>query len=81
MLAPFAPHLASELWANFCCVKHHLIDKEEVSLDKNVFEQKWPEIDMDYKMVLNVYVSMRIYIFFFNICLLSFVQIYVQIRY
>jgi leucyl-tRNA synthetase len=60
MLAPFAPHLASELWANFCSAKNHLIDREEVSLDKNVFEQKWPEIDMDYKLILNVYVSIKI---------------------
>ncbi|KAH0946768.1 hypothetical protein HN011_011740 [Eciton burchellii] len=57
MLAPFAPHLASELWANFCSAKNHLIDREEVSLDKNVFEQKWPEIDMDYKLILNVYAN------------------------
>ncbi|EZA55183.1 putative leucyl-tRNA synthetase, mitochondrial [Ooceraea biroi] len=59
MLAPFAPHFAAELWANFCSVKNHLIDGNEVSLDKNVFEQKWPEIDMDYKLVLNVYVNNR----------------------
>ncbi|EFN67462.1 Probable leucyl-tRNA synthetase, mitochondrial [Camponotus floridanus] len=59
MLAPFAPHFASELWAIFCSVKHHLIDNNEVSLDKDVLEQKWPEIDMDYKLVLNVYINKR----------------------
>ncbi|XP_078034011.1 leucyl-tRNA synthetase, mitochondrial [Augochlora pura] len=52
MLAPVAPHFASELWAGFCSVKHHLISKDEVNLDKDVMEQTWPEIDMDYKMVL-----------------------------
>lgn len=57
MLTPFAPHFASELWATFCSVKHHLIDNKEASLNKDVFEQKWPEIDMDYKLVMNVYVS------------------------
>lgn len=57
MLAPFAPHFASELWAIFCSVKHHFIDNNEVNLDKDVLEQKWPEIDMDYKLTLNVYVS------------------------
>ncbi|GAB1862264.1 leucine--tRNA ligase [Camponotus japonicus] len=59
MLAPFAPHFASELWATFCSVKHHLIDNNEVSLDKDVLEQKWPEIDMDYKLILNVYMNKR----------------------
>jgi len=64
MLTPFAPHFAFELWATFCFVKHHLIDNNEVSLDKDVLEQKWPEIDMDYKLVLNVYVSIyHMYIF------------------
>lgn len=57
MLAPFAPHLASELWAAFCSVKHHLITSNEINLDKDVFEQKWPEIDMDYTMIMNIYVS------------------------
>ncbi|KAL6433606.1 hypothetical protein ACFW04_006591 [Cataglyphis niger] len=47
MLAPFAPHFASELWATFCSVKHHLIDNNEVN------------IDMDYKLVLNVYINKK----------------------
>ncbi|KAL6422541.1 hypothetical protein ACFW04_010651 [Cataglyphis niger] len=59
MLAPFAPHFASELWAIFCSVKHHLIDNNEVSLDKDVLEQKWPDIDMNYKLELNVYMNKR----------------------
>nr|XP_031829558.1 probable leucine--tRNA ligase, mitochondrial [Nomia melanderi] len=52
MLAIVAPHFASELWAAFCSVKHHLINKDEVRLDKDVMEQSWPEIDMDYNMNL-----------------------------
>lgn len=58
MLAPFAPHFASELWAIFCSAKYHLIDNTEVDLNKTIFEQKWPDIDMDYNLVMNVYVSM-----------------------
>lgn len=58
MLAPLAPHFASELWTAFCSIPHHLINKEEVLLDKDVLEQKWPEIDMNYKMTMNVYVSL-----------------------
>ncbi|XP_043264141.1 probable leucine--tRNA ligase, mitochondrial [Colletes gigas] len=57
MLAPFAPHFASELWAAFCSAKHHLISENEVRLDKDVMEQDWPEIDLDYKMTLNVHIN------------------------
>ncbi|KYQ56523.1 putative leucyl-tRNA synthetase, mitochondrial [Trachymyrmex zeteki] len=59
MLAPFAPHFASELWAIFCSAKYHLIDNTEVDLNKPIFEQKWPDIDMDYNLVMNVYVNKR----------------------
>ncbi|XP_053987220.1 leucine--tRNA ligase, mitochondrial isoform X2 [Hylaeus volcanicus] len=57
MLAPFAPHFASELWAAFCSAKHHLISENEVKLNKNVMEQDWPEVDMEYKMELILYVD------------------------
>jgi len=60
MLAPFAPHFASELWAIFCSAKYHLIDNTEVDLNKTIFEQKWPDIDMDYNLVMNVFVSILI---------------------
>lgn len=59
MLAPFAPHFASELWSAFSEVKHHLIDKNEVDLDRDVMEQKWPEIDMNYKMSVEIIVSTK----------------------
>nr|XP_033186313.1 probable leucine--tRNA ligase, mitochondrial [Bombus vancouverensis nearcticus] len=57
MLAPFAPHFASELWSAFSEVKHHLIDKNEVDLDRDVMEQKWPEIDMNYKMSVEIIIN------------------------
>lgn len=57
MLAPFAPHFASELWAIFRSAKYHLVDDTEVDLNKDLFEQRWPDIDMDYNLVMNVYVS------------------------
>ncbi|EFN89647.1 Probable leucyl-tRNA synthetase, mitochondrial [Harpegnathos saltator] len=59
MLAPFIPHFASELWAIFCSAKHHLIDNKEVNLDKDLLEQKWPDIDMDYKLTLNIFINKR----------------------
>lgn len=61
MLAPFAPHFASELWSIFCSTKHLLIDSKEVDLDKDLLEQRWPEIDMDYKLTLHVLVSIFMY--------------------
>ncbi|XP_017888078.1 probable leucine--tRNA ligase, mitochondrial isoform X2 [Ceratina calcarata] len=57
MLAPFAPHFASELWSAFCAAKHHLISEDEVDLDTDVMEQKWPEIDKNYNMTLEVRVN------------------------
>ncbi|XP_011643663.1 probable leucine--tRNA ligase, mitochondrial [Pogonomyrmex barbatus] len=59
MLAPFAPHFASELWTIFRSAKYHLIDNRDVDLDKDLFDQKWPEIDMDYNLTMNVYVNKR----------------------
>lgn len=64
MLAPVAPHFASELWAAFCSVKHHLINENEVKLDKDVMEQDWPEIDMEYNMVLRINVSIILCTYF-----------------
>ncbi|XP_034191466.2 leucyl-tRNA synthetase, mitochondrial [Osmia lignaria lignaria] len=61
MLAPIAPHFASELWATFCSAKHHLINENEVKLDKDVMEQDWPEIDMEYNMILRINVNGKFY--------------------
>lgn len=57
MLAPFAPHFASELWSLFSAAKYHLINEDEIKLDKDVLDQKWPEIDMNYKMKLLVKIN------------------------
>ncbi|KZC11763.1 putative leucine--tRNA ligase, mitochondrial [Dufourea novaeangliae] len=60
MLAPVAPHFASELWAAFCSIEHHLINESEVKLDKDVMEQDWPDIDMDYRMVITLTVNNKL---------------------
>lgn len=52
MLAPMAPHFASELWSGFISAPNRLNDSTEISWDKSVFDQKWPESDMDYKLDL-----------------------------
>lgn len=48
MLAPMAPHFASELWSGFQSAPNRLSNNEEYNFDKNVLEQTWPNIDMDY---------------------------------
>ncbi|XP_046751428.1 probable leucine--tRNA ligase, mitochondrial [Diprion similis] len=61
MLAPFAPHFASELWAGFCSAPHLTSNKniheQEIQWDKGVLQQNWPEIDMEYKLSVNVVVN------------------------
>lgn len=57
MLAPMAPHFASELWSGFISAPNRLNDSTEISWDKSVFDQKWPESDMDYKLDLVCQVS------------------------
>lgn len=58
MLAPLAPQFASELWSGFCSAPYHLAD-DDVSIrkDRDVLDQDWPQIDMEYNMNLNVLVS------------------------
>ena len=67
MLAPLAPQFASELWAGFCSTPYHLADDDtNIQKDRDVLDQNWPEIDMDYKMNLDVLVSFgkrHIYLF------------------
>ena len=63
MLAPLAPHFASELWAGFCSAPHRLTNDGGIQWDKDVLEQNWPEIDMNYKMRLQVFVSKFISLF------------------
>lgn len=52
LLAPMAPHFASELWSGFTSVPNRLNTSSEVNWDKTVLEQKWPIVDFDYKLDL-----------------------------
>lgn len=52
LLAPIAPHFASELWSGFCSAPNRLSTTEEIKWDKSVLEQKWPEVDMEYELDL-----------------------------
>lgn len=60
MLAPLAPHFASELWAGFCSAPGRIVNDGEIRWDKEVLEQNWPQIDMDFKLKLNVFVSTKL---------------------
>lgn len=58
MLAPMAPHFASELWEQFRALPHRLNpSSEEIQWDRGVFEQSWPTVDEDYALDLTFKVS------------------------
>lgn len=48
MLAPMAPHFASELWSGFQSAPNRLSTNEDFNWNKSVLEQSWPEVDMNY---------------------------------
>jgi leucyl-tRNA synthetase len=52
LLAPMAPHFASELWSGFVSAPDRLNHSGEIDWDKSVFEQKWPTIDSVYNLDL-----------------------------
>lgn len=47
-----APYYASELWSGFTSAPNRLNNTNEIQWNKSVFEQKWPEIDEEYKVDL-----------------------------
>lgn len=58
MLAPMAPHFASELWRKFTSVPNRR-NKEisDIKWDLDVLEQTWPDVDREYQLDLSVKVS------------------------
>lgn len=54
MLAPLAPHFASELWSQFCAVpgRRNGADLADLHWDRDVLQQRWPIVDPDYKLDL-----------------------------
>lgn len=84
MLAPLAPHFASELWAGFCSTPRLLENKNitdtEIQWEKDVLQQNWPEVDMEYNLDLTVYVSRYThYSFWFHRYLISYNKFYYSI--
>lgn len=50
LLAPMAPHFASELWSGFVSAPNRLNNTQEILWDREVLEQNWPVIDRDYNL-------------------------------
>lgn len=58
MLAPMAPHFASELWSKFASASNRINSSStELQWDKDVLSQKWPEIDQHYQLDLAIKVN------------------------
>lgn len=54
MLAPLAPHFASELWSLFCAVpgRRSAADLVDLHWERDVLQQHWPIVDADYRLDL-----------------------------
>lgn len=52
LLSPMAPHFASELWSGFLEAPNRLNHSNEISWEKSVLEQHWPEVDYGYNLEL-----------------------------
>lgn len=58
MLAPLAPHFASECWYRLASAPTKAnTDRVGIDWTKDVLEQKWPEVDMDYNLDYTIYVN------------------------
>ncbi|TMW52664.1 hypothetical protein DOY81_002243 [Sarcophaga bullata] len=58
MLAPMAPHFASELWSKFASAPNRLNNSlPELQWDQDVLSQMWPEIDQNYQLDLAIKVN------------------------
>ncbi|KAJ4448566.1 hypothetical protein ANN_10584 [Periplaneta americana] len=53
LLAPMAPHFASELWSGFVSAPNRLnTSSAEIKWDEDVLQQMWPQVDMHYCLEL-----------------------------
>ncbi|XP_055549987.1 leucine--tRNA ligase, mitochondrial [Wyeomyia smithii] len=58
MLAPMAPHFASELWEQFVALPCRLNgSSEEIQWEKGLFEQNWPVVDENFELDLTFKVN------------------------
>ncbi|XP_017777824.1 PREDICTED: probable leucine--tRNA ligase, mitochondrial [Nicrophorus vespilloides] len=52
LLAPIAPHFASELWSGFLSAPNRLNQSNEIDWNANILKQTWPDIDYEYNLDL-----------------------------
>lgn len=52
MLAPIAPHFASELWSKFASAPNRLNSTDIINWNGDVLEQPWPDVDMKFNLDL-----------------------------
>ncbi|GLV45797.1 Leucyl-tRNA synthetase mitochondrial [Carabus blaptoides fortunei] len=53
LLAPMAPHFASELWTGFQSAPNRINNSNfDYNWEKSVLEQSWPQVDLDYRLDL-----------------------------
>ncbi|EDW58267.1 leucine--tRNA ligase, mitochondrial [Drosophila virilis] len=58
MLAPMAPHFASELWSKFVAVPGRLnAGSAELQWTQDVLAQRWPDVDAAYQLDLSIKVN------------------------
>lgn len=58
MLAPMAPHFASELWSKFVSITGRLnAASEELQWSEDVLAQRWPDVDAAYQLDLSIRVN------------------------
>lgn len=54
MMAPMAPHFASELWSQFLLAPNRLDTdvSSAINWNEDVLRQSWPVVDLDYQLDL-----------------------------
>ncbi|TDG53315.1 hypothetical protein AWZ03_000130 [Drosophila navojoa] len=58
MLAPMAPHFASELWSKFVSIPGRLnAESEELQWTEDVLAQHWPDVDAAYQLDLSIKIN------------------------
>lgn len=58
MLAPMAPHFASELWTRFTSAKNRVgADDDRINWNGDVFSQKWPQVDPGHEVEVTIKTS------------------------
>ena len=55
MIAPMAPHFASELWTRFTSAKNRAAEiSDHINWNQDVFSQKWPKVDPHHQVELTI---------------------------